>query len=1075
MIDGPSAGVTISGGHAVEVFNIASGVTALLSGLTITEGSSNHNGGGLYNRGTLTLTGCTISGNSADSGGALFVWGGTLTLTDCNVSGNSAWGGGGLDGFGTLTLTDCNISGNSANSTGGGLNISGTAILTDCTVSGNSAGGNGGGIYEAVAQITLTGCTVSGNSAHGYGGGLISYDPDRDGTLTLNDTIVAGNIDSGGASDIGGGRYADKAHGSYNLIGPGGSGGIVDGTNGNIVLPDLSRLGLAPLGDYGGSTMTMALLPGSAAISHGTEVAGVTTDQRGLPLHAPTPDIGAFQTNPLIVNTTIDGTGSPSGDVSLSQAINLANTLGGPETIIFDPAVFAAPQTITLSMSLGTLNFTDTTGLEAIDGPADGVIISGGDSIGVLAIPSGVTATLSGLTIKGGSAADGGGIENSGTLSLTGCIVSGNRADNGGGVWNDGVLTLTGCTVSGNHATYDGGGAFNNGTMTLTGCTVSGNSSYNFGGGLAASGGTAAITNSTISGNSAGGNGGGLSNSYGVVTVTACTISVNSASVGGGLYNQGSTATATLNDTIVASNTGSVGDPNDIDGPDADNVTGSYNLIGIGGSGGITDGEDHNVVLTDLSKLGLGPLGGYGGPTQTMALLPGSAAIGKGTPAGLTTDQRGFPLDSPPDIGSFQVQPAPLPLVVNSTGDGIGILPGKLSLRAAINLADVQGGDRTITFDSTVFTTSQTITLSADLGPLNLTDTTGRETIDGPAVGVTIDGGNDVGVFTISTGVTALLSGLTIAGGSAVDGGGIDNSGALTLNGCTITGNTAGSDGGGIDNLGSLTLINCTVSGNSAGTGGGLYNDGGTIILTDCTVSGNSAGSGGGLDNASPGTATLTDTIVALNTDSGGASDIAGSAAGNVTGTYNLIGTGGHGGITGPSNLIDVANPGLLPLGDYGGPTMTMAILPDSVAIGKGTTGGGITTDQRGAPRPTSVAVDIGAFQDQGYSLTVVSGSPQSTLINTSFGAPLAVVLTENFAQSPIPGVSIAFTAPSSGPSATLSASTAVTDPNGRASVTATANGTAGTYVVTASAAGVGSSASFHLTNQIQPSFTLTD
>ncbi len=94
------------------------------------------------------------------------------------------------------------------------------------------------------------------------------------------------------------------------------------------------------------------------------------------------------------------------------------------------------------------------------------------------------------------------------------------------------------------------------------------------------------------------------------------------------------------------------------------NVSGSNNLIGTGGSGGLTNGVDGNIVLTSLTDLGLAPLGNYGGPTQTMALLAGSPAIGAGviadypgTTTPITTDQRGLPLDSPnPDIGAFQTQ-----------------------------------------------------------------------------------------------------------------------------------------------------------------------------------------------------------------------------------------------------------------------------------------------------------------------------------------------------------------------------------------------------------------------------------
>ena len=68
--------------------------------------------------------------------------------------------------------------------------------------------------------------------------------------------------------------------------------------------------------------------------------------------------------------------------------------------------------------------------------------------------------------------------------------------------------------------------------------------------------------------------------------------------------------------------------------------------------------------------------------------------------------------------------------------------------------------------------------------------------------------------------------------------------------------------------------------------------------------------------------------------------------------------------------------------------------------------------------------------------------------------------------------MTIDFGAPSSGAGATLSANSAVSNASGLASVTATANATAGRYVVTASATGVTSSASFNLTNQIQPTFS---
>jgi hypothetical protein len=98
----------------------------------------------------------------------------------------------------------------------------------------------------------------------------------------------------------------------------------------------------------------------------------------------------------------------------------------------------------------------------------------------------------------------------------------------------------------------------------------------------------------------------------------------------------------------------------------------------------------------------------------------------------------------------------------------------------------------------------------------------------------TLNGGGQDSVLTIDNGVTVTLNSLIITNGSAPSGGGIFNVGTLTLNGSTVTGNTAfGSaiGGGGIFNVGTLTLNGSTVTGNTASSpGGGIFNDcGGTL------------------------------------------------------------------------------------------------------------------------------------------------------------------------------------------------------------------------------------------------------
>jgi hypothetical protein len=106
-------------------------------------------------------------------------------------------------------------------------------------------------------------------------------------------------------------------------------------------------------------------------------------------------------------------------------------------------------------------------------------------------------------------------------------------------------------------------------------------------------------------------------------------------------------------------------------------------------------------------------------------------------------------------------------------------------------------------------------------------------------------------------------------------------------------------------------------------------------------------------------------------------------------------------------------------------------------------------------------------YSVQGFSqgtLTVSSGNGQSAIVNTQFATPLTVTLKDPYG-SPISGETVTFAAPGSGATAALSASSVVTAADGTATVTATANGTAGSYAVTATLYGF--SGAFSLTNAI--------
>ncbi len=334
---------------------------------------------------------------------------------------------------------------------------------------------------------------------------------------------------------------------------------------------------------------------------------------------------------------------------------------------------------------------------------------------------------------------------------------------------------------------------------------------------------------------------------------------------------------------------------------------------------------------------------------------------------------------------------------------------------------------------------------------------------------------------------TMTLIDSTVSGNFAKhgDGGGLYDGGTmLTLMNTTISSNHASYGGGGLASEGdTVDLTNVTISGNSATTassfvaGGGLLLFGEMATLTNCTISGNSAPTGGGVYVA--GSLTLSNTIVAGNTNgSGAASDIGDAEAGAVTGSYNLIGSGGAGGLLAANhNLIGVANPLLAPLGNYGGPTQTMPALPGSPVINAGDNalavdshGNPLATDERGAPRIAGGTVDLGAVESQGFTLIPSSGTPQSTLPGTAFSLPLQAELTENGFNTPLPGANITFTGPSGGAGITTSPS-ATTGTGGIASVAVTANSLLGAYTVVASASGV-ATADFDLTSGLQPDFT---
>jgi CSLREA domain-containing protein len=234
-------------------------------------------------------------------------------------------------------------------------------------------------------------------------------------------------------------------------------------------------------------------------------------------------------------------------------------------------------------------------------------------------------------------------------------------------------------------------------------------------------------------------------------------------------------------------------------------------------------------------------------------------------------------------------------LTVNTASDADSA-DSECSLREAIiaanNDADYNGcassgyGADTITFDA-----NYTITLGSQL-PAVTTDITitgngsANSIVQASACNpVTLPGGCTPAAYRVfEVGATGdlTLDSLTVRHGKTTSGGGIYNSGTLTVTNSTFSGNSAFYGGGIYNNIGTLTVTNSTFSGNFAIYGGGIYNNIDILAITNSTFSGNSATYGGGIHNR--GTLTATSSTFSDNS----ANEGGGGGIDNYNGTLTI-------------------------------------------------------------------------------------------------------------------------------------------------------------------------------------------
>ncbi len=557
--------------------------------------------------------------------------------------------------------------------------------INNLTLEDGSSTGNdqGAGIAEYGANVTLTNVNVLGNTVTGSaggtakGGGLAA----QGGQLVLNNVNVSGNVAQGGPSSNaqGGGLYASSAtvvieggttFSQNEALGGAGANGTsgTHGQNGDSTSPAGWHGGNGGPGAPGGAAQGGAIYVASGQL---TMTGATIANNLAMGGAGGTGGVGGTAGNGIDKGTNcIGGTGGNGG----------AGGGGG-----FGAGGGLYQPTGVADISMSTFSADVARGGDGGPGGWGGL---GGAGANTWLGYFGGEGGKGGNGGNGGNAADGDGgaiDEYGGKLYLVNSTIADNSAR--GGV--AGFLGLPGDDGPGWLPVNPPEGKAGN----------EGQAGSAWGGGLEAQTGTVVLTDATVAYNDtfAGWNGA----TKGKVVRGGGTVDPAwGHAEGAGIYV---TASVTLDNSLVAYNvddtkqTGDLGVVSTLDSTNPDNVNGklmttsSHNLFGVGGSGALVAGVNGNLVVSSDFFLNLGALGNNGGPTQTVALLPSSPAIGAGSPAlnfdpltgqTLSTDQRGpgyvRSVDKIIDIGAYQAtQPlvtvfslTQSPLVVDNSNDG---------------------------------------------------------------------------------------------------------------------------------------------------------------------------------------------------------------------------------------------------------------------------------------------------------------------------------------------------------------------------------------------------------------------
>ena len=842
--------------NAKEAIMNAGGNLIVENSQFINNAAYSGSGGAICSWGSLEINRCSFINNTARMGGAIQN-GGSIVVLDSEFVNNSAtnWEYGGRGGaidtgvYSTVEyslIDNCTFTGNSAYTYdqwhyGGAVyNNAGNLTIANCTFNDNVARGYGGAIFnQAEGNLTVAGCNFFDNfvylgpSVVVERGGNVLYNSGGHVELHFNRIIGSGDVIGNrvsyryveaqnnwwGSNNSPGGKVDDGVHynpwivfevnaTSSNITSVGTSvvtANLVHNSNGT----DTSIQGLVPVTGmsvsfthFGGLGI---LNPENTVYNDINLVTSIFTAVHVLGVANVTASFdGVNSITQILINSTTkyDIYISTSGNDTTGDGtpFNPYFTINKGVSEVYPDGIIHIANGI--YREYGDRNILINKNMTIQGESQDNTIIDAEFLDGIFSINGGLNVTIKNLTFVNGTRDYGGAINSNGTLSLINCTFTNNTASSGGAINNNRTLIITNCNFTYNMANDgDGGGINNNGTLTVTSCSFTDNTA-NCGGAIKNCYGTLDAHFNRFYGNIAT-NGQDIYLVEGTGDINNNWWGNNSGPSAGSLYNVNPTTWLVFNTTVSLTKIPTLG---------------------------------ASTVFVDLTHDNIGtyydPVNGhvpYGIPVGFTSILGSVCPVTTNLFNGVSTC-----LFTAGSISGL--------VEVNSTVDGVI----NTNLITVVNGADVYvsttGND--ITGDGSQSNPFQTIltgvsmvspggNLHIDNGTYfgglnrNITIDKSLSVVGGGFGGTVIDGELSDRLFTILDGCDVTISGLQIINGySVVGGGAVNNTGNLTVNGCSFTNNhvqhfysPGGPDttyGGAIYNTGTLNVVSSTFTGNQA-------------------------------------------------------------------------------------------------------------------------------------------------------------------------------------------------------------------------------------------------------------------